>query len=625
MKDDKPRTRRQQRSNSTRTRYDRVHFEYYVRPFLLMHEEYRRYRAIGIVESCHPIRRRFWQHVPQGTYDRDQSIELLQAYLKSLNSEARQTFSRHSIAYWLHVYRRLSPGPIGADERPQSIGLTRAVFEAALQKHATHEFCSGIGESKRMPIGQVLAGALLAEQFETERKALLDAPDQLVLAEFTTVSLADVYQAEMLAYEVWRTGAMLRIVGQGAKIVATGPPDYMADTRSEELAYLVANYDDRIHHMPATSAGVTYAEEDDGHETAFFPTYNLGGVTAKVINPLLRRLYDVEMNEDLVLNFMWIPFNLRSYRMMHMPLAEAFEKRHGVPLDVVLTTIGALSAWAMERWLMGGIADFLRLWQRAYTGPHDSGNILDSIQQYWTKGLALVGAPQVVPDPVTIQAGISFWTLGTDQVDRIDTVYSGPHQLLLPVGKGRFFVDYAWILRRLYDLFVGVSISDGNFKGNALEVAIGRGRSALPTRPCIASDGARRQVDFATAVGEHLVIAECKAVARSIAFDRGRPEAIRYRQNHVVDRGLQQADDNAKWLAARPRGRNYDVTIYKDILPVAVSPFVEFMPSLNYRYWINGTLPRVLTPDELTSLLSRPDLVATAMNRVRITSPSNAS
>jgi hypothetical protein len=35
-----------------------------------------------------------------------------------------------------------------------------------------------------------------------------------------------------------------------------------------------------------------------------------------------------------------------------------------------------------------------------------------------------------------------------------------------------------------------------------------------------------------------------------------------------------------------------------------VSPFVEFIPSLAPRYWLNDTLPRVMTPDELRKALA---------------------
>ena len=63
-------------------------------------------------------------------------------------SEKSRVFAKHSIAYWLHTCRRLRPGGIGQDRRPQTVGLTRAVFEAALQKSGTSALCTGIGESE---------------------------------------------------------------------------------------------------------------------------------------------------------------------------------------------------------------------------------------------------------------------------------------------------------------------------------------------------------------------------------------------------------------------------------------------------------------------------------------------
>ncbi|KPK20152.1 MAG: hypothetical protein AMJ70_08370, partial [Dehalococcoidia bacterium SG8_51_3] len=67
---------------------------------------------------------------------------------------------------------------------------------------------------------------------------------------------------------------------------------------------------------------------------------------------------------------------------------------------------------------------------------------------------------------------------------------------------------------------------DQNFKDDALESAIRKGKSILPTKPCKSPTGEKRQIDYAVAHGSHLIITECKAVGRSIDFDRGEPKAI---------------------------------------------------------------------------------------------------
>ena len=197
-------------------------------------------------------------------------------------------------------------------------------------------------------------------------------------------------------------------------------------------------------------------------------------------------------------------------------------------------------------------------------------------------------------------------------------MYSGPHHVFLPYGQDRWFVDYAWIHRRLYDLFLGVSISGQNFKGLALETAVGQRSSVLPQGRCKALDGTERQIDCAYSVGDHLVVVECKAVGRSIGYDRGDPEAILYRQKNVVDRGLNEADAKAVWIAERPTGRNYDISRFRDVLPIAVSPFVEFIPSKSSRYWISSDVARVLTPEGLREVLNNPGILENAMNRIPV-------
>jgi hypothetical protein len=187
----------------------------------------------------------------------------------------------------------------------------------------------------------------------------------------------------------------------------------------------------------------------------------------------------------------------------------------------------------------------------------------------------------------------------------------GPHSLFLPLNDDRFFIDYAWVQRVLYNLFFNIRVSDQNFKGDALEEIVHRRRSVLPTGPCLALNGESRQVDAAFEVGDSLVIVECRAVARSFGVDRGDVRAIQFR-TELVDRTLNDIDEKARWLAANPVGTNYDVRKYKSIIPVGVTPFVEYMPSLDPFYWLNEKTPRVLTPFELKNALDDGTLEATS-------------
>jgi hypothetical protein len=313
-----------------------------------------------------------------------------------------------------------------------------------------------------------------------------------------------------------------------------------------------------------------------------------------------------------------MPIDLRGFRIAHTSLAAAFKSEHGVTLDAVLAVVVALSYRVFRLWKLTAGRAIVRYWQRAYEGPYKRDEFFLEIMEFLPMALSGLGLNQNAISPDEFRHALKFWELDDDKRAGIDLVYSGPHYFFLPYRDDRIFIDYAWIERRLYDLFVGLPIEDGHFKGDALEIIVGRDRSVLPKSQCRLANGESRQIDCAYSIGSHLIIVECKAVARSVGYDRGNPNAIQFRTDKIVERGLSEADEKAHWLAQNPVGTNYNITGFADILPIAVSPFVEFIPSKGFRYWITEQIPRVLTPDELANLLSNQAAIDRSMNRVDI-------
>ncbi len=186
---------------------------------------------------------------------------------------------------------------------------------------------------------------------------------------------------------------------------------------------------------------------------------------------------------------------------------------------------------------------------------------------------------------------------------QIDLLLWGPHSIFFPFGKDRIFIDYAWIVEILYNLFYGVKPSDQNFKGEALEILVRKKGSVLPVGQCRALNGEKKQIDGAFEIDGSLVIVECKAVWRSFGIERGDPSALSYRSK-LIDSAISQVDEKAIWLKNNPIGSNYDVRKYSKILPLVVTPFVEYVASLDAQYWLDDNTPRILTPSELDDYLS---------------------
>jgi len=267
--------------------------DYYQRPFYLLHQEHAQTFTHYDFIKPHSIRNRFWQLIPRDEYPSEEGRVYLNSYLNSVEAELAKQMRKLSLAYCLHLYRRLSPGPVGQDQQPRTIGLTRAVLEAAIQKYARFQLCNKIANSATIPIEKVLSGLLMAPEFEAERKIIAQG-NQLVLTDFTNIDLLSFYELEKLAYEIWRTAAALRTTGKGAPLIVCDPPDCFIDGRSPELDFLVTNYDQRIDKsgLSHSASGVVFSNENEMSAAGFvfLPIYNLGGVTGKDYKKLLSKM-----------------------------------------------------------------------------------------------------------------------------------------------------------------------------------------------------------------------------------------------------------------------------------------------------------------------------------------------
>lgn len=121
--------------------------EYYQMPFNLLH---RQLFKSGVLERPHPARASYWTVVPPGRYSPDRGRELLLQYRSMVERQLANELTQHSVAYWLHSYRRLSPGPAGENDDPATISIVRAVMDAAIQKYGTSQLCDGIAWSNQV-------------------------------------------------------------------------------------------------------------------------------------------------------------------------------------------------------------------------------------------------------------------------------------------------------------------------------------------------------------------------------------------------------------------------------------------------------------------------------------------
>jgi hypothetical protein len=594
------RKRRQQKRRPTPRRI--LAREYYNLAFLAFHEELEERRLYSRAFSAK--RRAFWDVVPPGVHKSAQAQELLRAYLQSISTDLRTRISAQSLAYWMHLYRRIGPEAIGENNHPKTIFATRATIEAAVQKWGKSSLCDRIALSDRVQPSQILRGYL--QKHEPDTLAEVVAHPQLVLTDFGPAELVEFYETEKLAYEVWRSMAQLRIVGKGAELVVDHSEDPIVfDDRDDELDFLVSSFHDRSTPFEVTASGTVFKSASDSPRGAviFLPTYNLAQIDFSELSPFFSGL----RGEPTVVhgeggpNFAFGAINMREFYAAHLAFRDAFFQKHGVSLESVLALVTAIGLSMKLSWPTN-IKLLIRHMSRGYDGPSTVPAFRHHIEPYVS---AAVEALQfnIKPEALDLDGAICFFSLSEPAKVDIDIAYAGPHAIFLPCTEDQVFVDYAYILRRLYHLFYGVSPPNQNFKGDALELITDGDTSVLPTTELKGADGTSKQIDAAFAAdAETLVICECRAVGRSIGFDRGDASAIEKRRQ-VVESVLHDADDKARWLSSHPKGSNYDISTFRRILPIGVTPFSEFIHSRAAHFWISDRLPRVLMPSELKDAL----------------------
>ena len=590
--------------------------EYYLRPFYLLNEEL--IKSGSNTTAPHPIRGRYWGLVIPRRYEPDEARPLLKKYIEVLESELATVLMGSSIAYWLHLYRRIFPSSIGADKDPKTVVAVRMSMEAAIQKFAEFVPCHRIAVSNDVKLESILNGLLMHPDFQVEREIVESAP-QLVLTDFGTVELIEFYSLEKLAYEIWKTSALLRAVGKGAPIIVIADEEKVLDERSDELNQLIRIFDDRDHSPIASATATVYADDSEEGGRVLLPGYNAGKIPIGEFEEFFRRAFQLTVKEEFTPNFIWAPLNLKAFYQAHKPLAAAFFEKNGASLPSVLSIVAALMLRVYSTWMETKGISTIRHWQMAYDAPLTRESINREINAFLPAAMELLELNEEERSQVDISEGIRYFELTEEKKASIDLEYPGPHHIFLPFGDDHLFIDYAWLVRSLYNLFWGTTTPDQNFKGLALEKMVSSGESTLPTTVLRAFDGSERQIDSSFRVDERLVIVECRANYRSIAFDRGDPHAVQLRID-IVNKILKDTDEKAQWLSKNPRGHNYDISWCNAVIAVGVTPFVEFIPSLTPYYWLEKDLPRVLTPRELVDALDSEVFSGISQNIVTVSS-----
>jgi hypothetical protein len=193
---------------------------------------------------------------PTFVFEGRKGHELLIGYLNEIDQAIGRILRRHSLQFWLHTYRRIRPMLAPGYESktdPMTTLLVRDHVECAITKYGLMSPVRDIRRSSGVAVSSILGG-----RFERDLKALvrdrnqrdhfirrvIDG-DEIVLIDFKSADFVDIYRVEGLAYEFWRTTALLRALGKGDCLTFDSNGDWV-HMPNEELDELIISYDSRI-------------------------------------------------------------------------------------------------------------------------------------------------------------------------------------------------------------------------------------------------------------------------------------------------------------------------------------------------------------------------------------------
>lgn len=537
------------------------------------------------------------------TYLGETAENILQGYLRRIEERVKEVLGQHQILYWFHVYRRLAPYNTFQDEQITTVGLYRKTLEMAFLKYGKRSWQNDMTFGEDAEPEEIMSGVPHREY------SFQPLPQELYVTKFDLEDFVQLLNIEALTHEFYLATALLRRVYKGGELYVE-KPDVFWVTNDNETEFLIENYDRRLSKVHfATMVGVPFDFPDFNAQglPVFIPRYNIPLIEYDrlMINQIKVELLDG--HRKFTPNFNLIPFGIKTFYENHKPIAPEIEKILGFSYEALMQFLTSLLFRLYLLMKDKPRAEF-EIIQRGYTIIHDISFFTNDIYEGSKFARKILGS-KVKVSLKEIKKVINYLTYTKTDYEKLSLWTRGPEKLFIPLKKNRYCVNYEALNDILYSMFHGLGIPE-DFKGVVLEKFLRKKLSKISGvhkwkfhKKLIYSDTEKREIDYSFVLRDILFICECKAVNRSVDFERGKRKALEFRKRKLQI-GLEKNDDQAAWLSTHKNGRNYKVPgSVNAICPIVISPFVEYVWSKDSELWLANDIPRILTPDEMEEFI----------------------
>lgn len=559
----------------------------------------------------------------------DDTWNQVREILDIIDSEMQKIVSRRSVAYWLHLYRRIGVflSPEHEDKTDHvTLALVRQIAELAIQKHGVRTALGEFGLSNALSPDVILGGWMKkglkglgsketsGENLFRKYAALLRrSPPNWVIRDFSKRDFIDIYAIEGAAYQYWRLTALLRSLGKGAKMIVDEAGDW-AYVPNETLNRLIFSIDKTNEKRNSFSSlmGVWIDSEkiimpdnngdtNENLNTVFFPIYN----TQRVALSAKFDIFDTQISGRSTTNFIPLYMNSKVFFDHHRFMREEFLKKRGYDFELLINVLAGLSSLSIlpNRALFSdNAADQKRIKLAAFTqtlarGYHIFIGSETDLLRILIERMSLSHSRDF--DEEQVRNVLSSITLSEEVQGKISPWSNGPRSVVIP-AETFCLVDLVSVPALLASIFVFMADRFGE-SGTTFETlfreALKRRGHKVHSGKLVAHDGSERELDAGVLVGDQMHLFECVAIERPLDYEIGRPKTLAGRQ-HRLSQKLDQANSLKAFVSNNPAGRNYDFSRATKFVSAVVSPFVEWIWDTGPNLWMDRDTPRILSPEE---------------------------
>ncbi len=560
---------------------------------------------------------------PPSQFESLVAASLVNLFQKKIEPEMKEILSKHHVYYWLHLYRRLAPENTFNDKSLATIYYYRNIFESAAIKFGSGAIDNDFLKGDNINTSEIMSGeyekALDVLQIKDKYRQQIEG---IYIKNFGIEDFIELLSLERLAYEFWHTTVCIRRIHKGGDLIIENEYDYWVKN-SEDVEYLVTSFDQRHKGMEglSTTSGIPIIPQKfEEKGLCFLPLYNVSRISGE--NLQLEELWNLDTNTTFIdnsfsPNFAWMPFDLNYYYAQHEFLSIEFKKEYSFSIESFIRSIHAI---AIQAWLIGKreTGRAYQLIQRAYSHFKSLDQYIKEIE-YCS---SLIKVPVISQNSLTKEEILKFveaFTLNDEMRKKIDLTTAGPRPIFIPTWGNEFLIDYAalpsTLLTAMHFLRADWTTKGVVFENHVINEVKERGLNIWKKLYELkGQDGTKIEIDLSIIFGNVMFICELRSITQSFAFLKGEREALNFRREKL-ERLLSECETKSTWLSTHKTGINF--ALPKDIvalIPVAVSPFVEYIWSKNGYYWLTERIPRICTPKELIEVINEEN-IATILAR----------